>query len=98
MAEGIMIWDAAGNLQVAPDVRLTRILGTVNSGVVAGSVTVANFVQGTPFFHFVPRTGYSVKNRLFPDVSISGTTLSWTFPAADANSEPWPTDILYGVY
>ncbi|QOK96592.1 hypothetical protein HF909_09175 [Ralstonia pseudosolanacearum] len=90
MGQGIQVFNADGSLQFDSSSRLSRVLGQVYSGTDPGSISVPGFVQGTPWYHCIG-VGNSA---LIPEVSISGTTLSWAFPWATHN----PALIIYGVY
>lgn len=97
MAYGLRVWNAAGLLTVDTSYRMGRILGIAYTGVVAGSIVVPGFVQGTPFGFAIPidRPG-SQQFVKGPTVTISGTTLSWTF---DADYQQYKLNhlIYYGV-
>lgn len=92
MAWGLRTRDAAGNIIVDYTDRLMRVLGIVSSGTGAGSVSAPGFSQGTPFFVTVPKSGSFDNGTFIANVSISGTTLSWTNPYAR------DCFIIYGVY
>lgn len=67
-----------------------RVLGSLVTGASNGSVTgVAGFAAGTPFWSYNPFSGYGP----VPQISVSGTTLSWTFPDTPGRSGV----IVYGV-
>ena len=92
MGQGLQVFAADGSLIMDTVDRLTRIVGSVYSGVGAGSVSVPAFSTGTPFY-FVQREGDigANINDAFKQITISGTTLSW-----DQYSKP--ATIVYGVY
>lgn len=83
--------------------RLTRIIGVVNSGSANGSITVPGFVNGDGWVATLeaPETNSS-QSALFsyPRGTISGTTLSWDFPAPSGglSYSIVPCDLMYGVY
>lgn len=53
------------------------ILGsvTISAGNQSGSVTDANFANGTPFYYMISTTS-NVGNE--PKITFSGTTMTWT--------------------
>lgn len=96
MAYGLRVWDAAGNLTLDTSTRLGRVLGFVEVSA-NGSLTVPEFDQGQGFAR-VNTTGNDIgPNAQYgwpPSVSISGTTLSWSYPSTTRG----PAIIVYGVY
>jgi hypothetical protein len=78
-----------------------RILGYVDV-TASGSMTVPGFAApsgGTvvPFARAMGNSppAASTAYAMIPEVTISGTTLSWTYPAAVTAA---PATITYGVY
>ena len=92
MAYGLIVRDGAGNIQIDTGTRLTRILGTFNTGVTNGSITDSNLSQGTPFWFIVD--GYGSGDGYTADISASGTTISWTI----TGSPKIACNVVYGVY
>lgn len=91
-----------GNIIIDITDRLTRVIGLFNSGSTGGTINVPAFALGAGWAAVLesqlppqsPSTLYS-----YPIVSISGTTLSWSFP--NYQGQPItivPCDIIYGVY
>lgn len=94
MPHGLRTWDASGNMVIDVSTRLTSIIGVASVTSSNGSVTNADFARGTPFWYFtnIP-AGIAT-----PDVSFSGTTLSWTW---NANTTFFPRgnmNLVYGTY
>jgi len=89
MPAGIQIRDAAGNVIVNVDTRLSRILGRVDV-TNSGSLVEPGFATGTPWFLAIP-LGSSFTWRA-PAITFSGTTMSWVMTAGSQFR------ILYGVY
>lgn len=89
MPQGLQVWDAAGSLIVDTSVKLARLLGVqvVGVGNPSGNLVDANFAQGTPWYFIIGQL--DPYNR--PDVSIAGTTLTWTSRGSFTGS------IMYGV-
>jgi hypothetical protein len=96
MSLGYRDWNAAGNLIVDTNNRLSRVLGTVDiTGGVSGSVTNADFAQGTPFWICTAKeASYSLYSGGGPNISVSGSTLSWDF----TGRAPRNARLVYGVY
>jgi len=93
MAEqaGLQVFGADGKLQVDIGQRIGRIIGKFNTGTSPGSITVPDFAQGSPFYLIsLFNSGVTVFG---PVVTISGTTLSWTFDRTPAEAGL----ITYGV-
>lgn len=84
MPAGLQIFDASGAERLSLTDRLTRVVGTIPASSVSGSIDVPAFSLGTPFWFLLEQT------EIFgPEVTISGTTLSWVKNAST---------IMYGVY
>lgn len=85
--------DPAGNLIVDLGTRLGRILGARTlTGPTNGSAVHPELAEGTPFWTVQcissPAAGV-------PTISVSGTTISWTFAGV------WDTQtfrLVYGVF
>lgn len=81
MAYGLRVRDSSGNVVWDTDTRVVRIHATVaiNSGNQSGSINVPTLNQGS-FVYFFVNTTTSFANN--PDVSIVGTTVSWSDASA----------------
>ena len=116
MAAGLQCFDASGNICFDSDINTTRILGSLNTGTTNGSITVPEFAtkKGWAAINYIA-TDTSGFGPLYmsslPQVSISGTTLSWSFggfsidstyqfylEALGASRHNISVNILYGVY
>lgn len=102
MPRGFQCFNAQGQVIVDITDRLTRIVGQVGTGVQAGAIGVAewNGNYGTPWV-FVQQRNQTANQfgKRAVKVTISGTTLSWTFePSQFPNWEAIPAIIQYGVY
>lgn len=93
MIAGLEVNDAAGRPVVDVTNRLPRTLGSVWTGTSDGSLGHAGFAQGEPWFAML---GQEVGN-VSPEISFSGTTMSWTFQSA-LTAYRESCLILYGVY
>lgn len=92
MPQGLQVWNASGQLIVDVTDNLGRVLGIANvTGGAAGSVTHAGFAQGTGFWMLMGVNSYALPAPAF---SLSGTTLSWTWPDGGSGS----FKLVYGVY
>lgn len=91
---GLRVWNAAGVQTLDTDTKLSRLLGSVTttSGV-NGSVT-AEFSSGTPWFQILISGKVGFINA--PSISISGSTLTWTYTGNASYMRP--VTIIYGVY
>ncbi|UOL48386.1 hypothetical protein [Pseudomonas phage Almagne] len=97
---GMRIRDQTSGLVVVEITdRLTRIIGTFNTGSGAGSMNVPDFSLGTGFACILeaPDPVNNLSNTWrFPRVTISGTTMSWDFPGQSGTNVA--CDVVYGVY
>lgn len=95
MPSGLQVWNAAGNLIVDTNAALGVILGahTFTKSAGAGALSDVNLALGTPFYTIISYTG-----TFLPSISISGTTISWSYDSFVATYEPGTTTytILYG--
>ena len=96
MPVGLQIWDAAGNIVLDTNYRTARRLGSVVTGTSNGSLSIPDLVQGQPFFISEPLLN-NVAYYVLPNVTISGTTLSWSFPSQYPSSRN-SMSITYGVF
>lgn len=90
MSYGLRIRDpATGEILFDFPDSITRKLGVVSTTSAAGSITDARFTSGggTPWFAVL---GDITFDRFGKEVSVSGTTLSWTASNFDAK-------IIYGL-
>jgi len=93
--QGLQVFDASGNIVLDITDRLTRVLGEVNTGAAAGSVTDAGLSSGDPWY-IAFRVDGAMWSSADADlaISISGTTLSWSYGSGTAQN----MTITYGVY
>lgn len=79
--------------------RLTRTIGSFNTGTAGGSINVPAFAEGAGYACILeapdPSNNLNTFYR-FPRVTISGTTMSWDFPGN--GTEPIACQVEYGVY
>lgn len=106
MPQGLQVFDADGHLVLDTSSRIGRILGYVDAPVGAGSIVNASFAQGTPFYFVNKDFGvlgaygpFELPSRIStPEVSFSGTTMSWTRAAPPDTDAGGDCRIYYGVY
>ena len=104
MAGGLEVYNADGTIALGLTTKTSRVLGLVeNAGGSQGSTgsrTDPRFASGTPFFVISPTASASI--AFIPEVSISGTTISWKYSVVGGKYPPGatflPCNILYGVY
>ncbi len=94
MPNGLQINDASGNLVVDITTRLNRVLGRIDVNKANGSESNSGLSQGNPYFIIL---GQDV-GLISPNVSISGTTITWTYDVVAPDEYKDNTIILYGVY
>lgn len=92
MADGLKVWNPNGVLVADITSRLPRIIGEISAGAAGGSINDARLSGGTPFPIVLAPT--ETGTRALINVSISGTTVSWSFPNGGASNYT----ILYGYY
>lgn len=94
MPQGFQTFNASGQLLMDITDRLARVLGiqTLTSPT-DGSITVAAFATGTPFFACIPIANGAAPA---PVVGISGNVLSWDFVAGVGYVTNYK--LVYGVY
>ncbi len=95
MPVGLEVYDASGGPVVRLTDRLGAIVGVFNTGTTAGSVSVPGLARGAAFY--IVQTGWSsaVGASNLPQISISGTTVSWSIPfPGDTQS----VTVYVGVY
>lgn len=99
MAEGLQIWDAAGNNILDTTTRVGFVLGLVNIGKTDGYIENNNLGQGTPFYTVTPYYEGLISLAL-PTVTISQVNgnwrLSWTWAQSGADSNS-ACQLIYGI-
>lgn len=100
MTVGVRIRDRLTNailLEITD--RLTRTVGSFNTGTSPGSINVPAF-SAAPGWACMLEAPDPTNNQTtlyrFPRITINGTTLSWDFPGQGA--EPIACQVEYGVY
>lgn len=96
MSYGTQFFDGNGRLRVRITDRLTRILGSVETGTSDGSISVPAFAGRQPFAQLALNSGAPAGSYFAPEFEISGTTLSWRFLVAAAAYRA-NARIIYGI-
>lgn len=86
-----LLRNADGTVQLDLSSRITKFLGTVTATLGSGSISVPGFAAGRAFYFTFPNSDDA--NRIAPNVTISGTTLSWTTTVNSAGAR-----IGYGIF
>lgn len=80
MAIGMQIFDAQGNLILDGTKRIGKIVTTFDSGISNSSRTAPELQgAGTPFHFTTTDADYFSEYYAYPDITITGTTVSWSF-------------------
>ncbi|ROL86475.1 hypothetical protein BK640_29310 [Pseudomonas protegens] len=100
MPQGLEVYDENGLLVIAVTDRITKILGSIDSGLSSGSLNVPELALGRPWVRAICYTNGTV-NEAPAAVSLNGTVISWAFTSY--NSDPpnqvrRNTKITYGVW
>lgn len=94
MSHGLQVWDAAGNLVLGLGDRIPRVVDSWASGAVSGSRSVPALAGGTPW-SFMVALGVVSSGVSLPILSISGATVTWTYPSG---ATPIACLIYVGLY
>lgn len=88
MTAGLQIWDASGNLRLDATTRAGRIIN-IQAVSGNGSFSDSRIGAGSGFGVFIPLTTpvtYAGVNGYPPVVSVSGSTVTWTYTQSPALS------------
>lgn len=96
MAYGFRSYDENGNVDVTITDRLTRYLGILNTGTGNSSANIDASVPGAIYWFFVLDQYNGIVFSRPPQVTLSGTTLSWNFGSA-AGPQRYAVNIVYGI-
>jgi hypothetical protein len=98
---GLQVWDQNGNIILDATYRVMRIINSIGIGQTypTGSITNALLAQGgwASFQPAVmPGAGFLSGGMLMPSFSISGSVLTWSYPAVNnATYDTWQNGILW---
>lgn len=95
MSQGLQVWDANGVTMLDLSTRTGLVIGTINASLSNGSFTDARLSAGTPFWIATAAEFAGLRTDI-PIVTISGTSISWTFRYTDQDARV-PVQIIYGV-
>lgn len=93
MTAGFEVFDANGAQVISVTDRICRVLGTLDVSA-NGSTANAGLLNGTPWWA-VKQISASTTDANYPEITVSGSTLSWVYPSWGARV---PVTILYGVF
>lgn len=80
MPAGLQTFDANGVLILDATHRIGKIITSFDSGVANSSRIVPEIQNaGTPFCFITTDADYFSEHIAYPDITISGTTVSWAF-------------------
>lgn len=99
MPQGLQIFDVNSNCLLDITDRLTRVLGSFETGTSDGSITDFNLTSGTPWFYtYNPSDTYNV--RVPCKISFSGNIISWSFQSGYCANQQGRANlkVIYGVY
>lgn len=106
MSQGLQTFNADGTVGIDTNTLLGRVLGSLNiaAGQASGTISNAQFSQGTPFLigmlNLGAFTGSILTGPAFSQLSYtsSGTTVTWT-RSTNQYEGTLPAGVLYyGVY
>lgn len=96
MAEaGLYIWAANGDLRLGPTTSNVSILGAFNTGKTNGSITNPVLASGRGVIIAALPLG-ATWSPVPPALTISGTTVSWTFRISGSQGNA-DHRVIYGV-
>lgn len=96
MPVGLETYDPQGNVLISYTRRVNPQLGSIRTNGVAGSLNVPELAQGIPWISTAPNAPIGGDGLITCVVSLSGTTITWSYSSARPGT-PVPTTILYGI-
>jgi hypothetical protein len=103
--QGLQVFDVNGRCTLDVTDRLTRVLGTINTGYASSVSHIDNNLlnNGTPWFYCYFPNDPNWWRVMSLNVAISGNTLSWQWAKLHYSSYTYQDtitgcSILYGVY
>lgn len=96
MAQGLQVWNSAGNLVVDTTQRLTLYLGTLTlkrNVKTTAIITDTDFSKGKPFY-----VCSTITSKGSMAVSFSGNTMSCELIDGLSTGSDYSVTIIYGVY
>lgn len=96
MPQGLQLFDVSGNRTLDVTDRITRYLGSFQTGTDNGSFSDQRLSQGVPFYQIVSEGEIGAVN--FPSIMLSGTTFRWEFFTTGLYAPRTNSTVYYGVY
>lgn len=100
MSYGIITWGKNGEVIMDPAKRIARFVGSFSTGTSGGSRNVTMPDHSGDVFYFTQGASGDLMDS-YPDVTLTGTTFSWSFPTfkvGNNTSVPRALTVHYGVY
>lgn len=100
MQSGLTIFDENDVVRLDAQTLVGRVLGNFSTGAVNGSLTNQLLTSGTPFYFGFATTTVDQLVQCLPEITVSGTTISWIFRdfSTAGNSAPRvPLSVVYGI-
>lgn len=97
MGVGLEIFDDAGGVVLDASTLVGRVLGTFDTGTVNGSFQNAALTGGLPFYF--ANLNATALMQCIPEITISGTTVSWVFrdyAISGGNAPRVSSTVVYG--
>lgn len=94
MSQGLQVFHADGSVALDTTWRITRVMGSVVTGIVDGFIDVPDLAQGAPWYSLLAADF----GNIVPNVEISGTRISWSFFNAGGTAYARSATIVYGTY
>lgn len=80
MTTGLQVFDAQGNITLDATHRIGKIITSIKTGTTNSSVVVPELANaGQPFTYITTDADYFSEYYAYPDIKVTGTTVSWTF-------------------
>lgn len=95
---GLEVWDENGNKTLSVTDRITKFIGTFQTGTANGSLNVGGNVPiNSDIWFFIDGVGIlnTSTNVFAPNIVLNGTTFSWSFEPSEGKLN---TTIKYGIY
>lgn len=94
MGVGLEVYNKSGGCILSITDRITKVIGIVKI-TSNGSVTDPEITQNTVWYYPCNFTYNKNATPTFPDFTVSGNTLLWSYPG---NTNKVTFDLIYGVY
>ncbi|WP_081651352.1 hypothetical protein [Cupriavidus sp. WS] len=103
MPVGLEIYNAAGVRTFSTNDRVGRVLGSVSTGTIDGSISHQELTNGQAFCNVIPLgsiPGPGDSPLAIAEVTIVGGTIRWAFPAwsAAVGAQRANSVLVFGVF